>query len=138
MMKQGDIEEMLRDFSSGVYDLTENGECTKCGSCCSNFLPMTKTEIEVIRKYIAENGIKEQRILVPTSNVSFDMNCPFLNTRKDKDKCEIYPVRPKICRDFICCPHKRPKMSLKYALTAKVIDVRKEFFNESYKSGRNT
>lgn len=132
MMKQGDIEDMIRDFSSGVYDLTNNGECTKCGSCCSNILPMTKSEIEVIRKYIREHGIKQCRTLIPTVTPLSDMTCPFLDTKKDMDKCKIYQVRPKVCRDFICCPHKRPNVPLKYALTAKVVDVRKEFFNENY------
>ena len=31
-----------------------------------------------------------------------DLTCPFLNDNKKTEKCAIYPVRPAICRYFIC------------------------------------
>ena len=31
---------------------------------------------------------------------SVDMNCPFRN--ETTKRCEVYPVRPLICRAFIC------------------------------------
>ena len=39
-------------FLDGIIDLTCNGECTQCGQCCSNLLPMTDEEIATIHKYI--------------------------------------------------------------------------------------
>lgn len=128
-MKNGSIEEMIREFSDGTYDLTCNGECTQCGNCCSNILPMTKNEIDAIRRYIAKKHIKEQKHSYPFSQESIDMTCPFLDNSKPKEKCAIYAVRPRICRDFICCPSRRkPMEDLGYKLQCKIIDVRKEFF----------
>lgn len=123
------MKQMLREFSNGTYDLTCNGECTQCGECCSNLLPMTESEIKAIHKYIKTNGIKEHKRLLPLATQIIDMTCPFLNSNKDKEKCEIYSVRPRICRDFICCPSKRPPIDdWGYKLKCKVVDVRKEFF----------
>ena len=51
-MKTGYIEQMLKEFSDGTYDLTDNGKCTQCGACCSNALPMTEDEISVIRRFV--------------------------------------------------------------------------------------
>ena len=128
-MKNGSLEEMIREFSDGTYDLTCNGECTQCGNCCSNALPMTKNEIDAIHRYIAKKHIKEQKLAYPFSQESIDMTCPYLDNSKPKEKCAIYAVRPRICRDFICCPSKRPPIDdLSYKLKCKTVDVRKEFF----------
>lgn len=51
-MKSASLEQIMSDMSKGVYDLTCNGECTQCGNCCSNLLPMTEDEIATIRRYI--------------------------------------------------------------------------------------
>nr|DAX12650.1 MAG TPA: Putative zinc- or iron-chelating domain [Bacteriophage sp.] len=128
-MKSASLEQMLADMNSGVYDLTCNGECTQCGNCCSNLLPMTEYEIATIHKYIKEYHIKEHRHNYPTATPTMDMTCPFLNDDKPKEKCEIYSVRPRICREFICCPSKRPPINdLSYKLKCRVVDVRKEFY----------
>ena len=128
-MKTADIEEMLEEFSNGTYDLTNNGKCTGCGSCCSNVLPMTENEISTIRKYIKKHNIKEHRHNLPTVEPTIDMTCPFLDDSKKCDKCDIYAVRPRICRDFICCPSKRPKINdLAYKLKCRIVNVRSEFF----------
>ena len=29
-----------------MTNFTKNGKCSKCGSCCSNFLPLTQSEIK--------------------------------------------------------------------------------------------
>lgn len=67
MTKTGNIEQMLKEFSDGTYDLTDNGKCTQCGACCSNLLPMTDSEIETIHKYIKKQNIKEHRHILPLS-----------------------------------------------------------------------
>lgn len=41
-MKSASLEQMMADMNNGTYDLTCNGECTQCGNCCSNLLPMTE------------------------------------------------------------------------------------------------
>ena len=129
MTKAKQFEEYLQDMNNGTYDFTNNGKCTGCGACCSNLLPMTDVEISTIRKYIKSHGIKEFKHLIPLANPSVDMTCPFMDDTKKCDKCMIYEVRPKICRDFICDPKQRPMdMDLRYIMSAKPVNVRKEFF----------
>lgn len=131
-MKSASLEQIMSDMNSGVYDLTCNGECTQCGNCCSNILPMTEDEITTIHKYIKKYHIKEHRHNYPTATPTMDMTCPFLNDDKSKEKCEIYSVRPRICREFICCPSKRPPINdLSYKLKCRVVDVRKEFYENN-------
>ena len=129
-MKNASFQQMLKDYSDGTYDFTDNGECTQCGECCTNILPMTQAEINNIHKYIKKHSVREQRHTVLFANPTIDMTCPFLNTGKPKEKCEIYPVRPQICKSFICCLEKRSFPDGSFKAGCKVIDVRKEFFGE--------
>ena len=124
----GNLEEMMNEFKSGVYDLTENGKCTQCGECCSNCLPMTKKEISIIKDYIKVHKVAEQLHTVGLNEPAFDMTCPFLDITKDKEKCTIYKVRPKICRDFSCCKDKRKHLNKTFVNNAILIDVRETFF----------
>ena len=130
-MKTGNIEQMLKEFSDGTYDFTDNGKCTQCGNCCSNLLPMTAEEIGIIHKYIKKHNIKEHRHILPLAEPTLDLTCPFLNDNKPNEKCDIYEVRPRVCRDFICCPSKRPPIDdLKYKLKCRVVNVRSEFYGK--------
>lgn len=130
-MPVGSLKQMLEEFSNGTYDFTDKGKCTQCGACCSDLLFMTDKEIETIRKYIKANNIKEHRHILPLAEPTIDLTCPFLNDGKKTEKCEIYEVRPRVCRDFICCPSKRPPVDVKYQLKARVVSVRDTFFTES-------
>ena len=126
----GTIQNIMNDAKHGPYDLTENGHCTGCGSCCSNFLPMTGEEVARIRKYVADKHIREcsHAVNVLSELPGLDATCPFLDScRKDK-KCMIYSVRLLICRIFLCC---RKSVGIKAYMKMKVIDVRKEFFGGS-------
>lgn len=130
-MQVGTFEEMIEEFNDGTYDLTDNGTCTQCGNCCSNLLPMTDEEIETIRKYIKRYHIKEHRHNLPLANPSLDLTCPFLNDSKKTEKCEIYEVRPHICREFICCPSKRPPIDMEWGTKARVVNVRSTFYGKA-------
>lgn len=123
------FEEFIEDFRNGTYDLTDKGKCTGCGACCSNLLPMTDKEIEVIRKYIKRYRIKEQKRFAPLAMPVLDMTCPFLDDRKKTEKCLIYEVRPEVCRQFICDPKQRQIPDLEYAKSTRIVNVRSEFFN---------
>lgn len=127
-MKISNFEEMQRDMANGTFDLTCNGKCTGCGGCCSNILPITEDEIRTIRNYIKRYNIKEQKRLLPTVNPNLDMTCPFLDNSKKCDKCMIYEVRPRICRDFICDQKQRPPVDLSYASKVRMVLVREEFY----------
>ena len=101
VLRVGTLEDMMSDMKAGVFDMTQNGECTNCGGCCSDYLPVSNEEITQIKKYIKANGIKEQKHFIPTAvPTTFDMTCPFRNNTERV--CVIYAVRPAICRDFKC------------------------------------
>lgn len=129
-MKFGTIDQLIKDMESGIYDFTKNGECSGCGSCCSNILPISSKEIKEIHRYVKKHKIKEQKVLYPVSGESFDLTCPFRS--ESERKCLIYDVRPQICRNFRC-DYPRKKIRLNKNLfhgKYDVVDMRKEFFNE--------
>ena len=112
-----------------VTDMTENGRCSCCGSCCSAILPMTKNEIEIIKRYLRKHPVKEQR---HNGMVGSDMTCPF---RDEKNKvCLIYQVRPWICRDFMCnksaADIRKGKIDAMH-MHCDVVFMRNEFFGNN-------
>ena len=129
-IKIGSVSQMIDDMKNGVYDFTENGECSNCGSCCSNILPITVGEEKRIRAYMKSHSIKEQKRLFPTAMPIFDMTCPFRNNAERK--CEIYEVRPAICRDFRCDKPQKGSWGSKDLLNRskkyRVVEMRKMFF----------
>lgn len=129
MVKTATLEQALFDMRNGVYNLTDNGKCTGCGSCCSNFLPMTEKEIKTIKPYIKQHRIKQQIHCIPLAQPTLDLTCPFLNNGKKTEKCTIYEVRPAICRCFICSePNGAIKHKELWEGERRVVDVREEFF----------
>lgn len=100
MPKVAFIDEMIADMKNGVFDYTKDGECSCCGECCADLLPVSDIEIRRIKKYMAKHGIKEQKHFVPYARPTYDFTCPFRNNLERK--CVIYEVRPAIYRDFRC------------------------------------
>lgn len=125
MMSYEEVSRIVQDMKDGTFNFTKNGKCTGCGKCCSNYLPMTDSEILTIKNYIKKHQIKEKHHI---SLEVLDMSCPFLDNSKSCDKCTIYPVRPRVCRDFICDSAQRKPVNQIYASKCKVIDVRSEFY----------
>lgn len=121
------LESVRKGMEDNIFNYTDNGKCSGCGNCCSNLLPMSQKEVDVIHKYIKKHGIEECKHLLPVEIPVYDMTCPFRdNGRKI---CVIYPVRPEICRQFICDSEKRIKRNRKLlGRTRNIIDVRDEFF----------
>ena len=84
-------------------------KCNQCGKCCANVLMLSKREIDKIKKYIKKNNIS----VINRNNVFLeeDVNiCPFLS---EDNKCNIYEVRPSICRSFNCNPELDKNMDYK-------------------------
>jgi len=93
-------------------DFTDNGKCRDCGNCCGNIIPIADKDVERIRKYIEEHGIRPSKPLFlkgPFSGPTIHNDCPFLLDRDDH-RCAIYSVRPAICRMYTC--HKNYKKEI--------------------------
>ena len=92
------VAEIIEKIVTGEGEITDcsiNGKCSKCGECCTNFLPVTKREIDVIGEYVIKNDIKPQTHILVMQN---RLTCPYY----DGHKCLIYEVRPLICKEFYC------------------------------------
>lgn len=123
------LQAVQRDMEDNIYNFTKDGKCSGCGNCCSNLLPMSQKEVDVIHRYIKKHDIKECKHLLPVATPVFDMTCPFRDN--DKGICAIYEVRPEICRQFICDSEKRAKHNRKLlGQTREIIAVREEFFGK--------
>lgn len=96
-----------------VNDFYKEGKCSRCGECCTPFIPITNKEYKIIKKYIKDNDIQKEN-LIDGENVY--VRCCFYN-RKEK-KCNIYEVRPEVCRRFKCCN------------SMQQINARKKYFND--------
>ena len=101
-MKIGGFENLMQDYQKGSCDYTKNGQCTGCGECCGNFLPLSAKEIRRIKALVKRKGIREQKQFIPTSMPLYDFTCPFLDAKRPKNKCTIYADRPAICKAFKC------------------------------------
>lgn len=126
----GTLAELKRDMESGVYDFTINGECSSCGKCCSDFLPISHKEIKEIHRYIKKHKIVAQKHIYPVVEpISFDLTCPF-RSEKEK-KCLIYDCRPAICRDFQCDKPRKHIQANKelYHHRYEVVDMRETFYH---------
>lgn len=76
-----------------------NGECSRCGECCGAVpMPFTKKEAKRMANYIIEHNIIPEPLEQDGDNIY--LRCCFYN--KTTKSCNIYPVRPEMCRVFRC------------------------------------
>ena len=95
----------IKQAIADMFDVTDkfvDDKCSKCGECCGRVLPITDKEIKNIKKYIKGKKLK----IYPASQKTclseiVNFNCPFLDPDAE-NKCQIYPVRPKICKVYTC------------------------------------
>lgn len=123
-MVKTSLSQFLNDLSHGVYNFTQNGKCSECGNCCTALLPVTKEEVKTIKRYIKRKGVKPIK-----NDIDIDLTCPF---RNEKERiCNIYEVRPYICRSFICSKMQndidREKEKLNFDKRFSVINMREYF-----------
>ena len=88
-----------------ITDNFVNDKCSNCGGCCSRLLPMTKSEVKTIKRFIKGKSLK----IMPERQKScfgtqINFWCPFLDLSAEH-KCQIYPVRPAICKLYSCRDH---------------------------------
>ena len=135
MLVKTNLKEIIEYIVKDDIKITDNsccGNCSKCGECCTNFLPVTQKEIEIMQDYVIANKIRPQKQMLVMQN---RLTCPYY----DGKKCLIYEVRPLICKEFYC--YKKPTAELANKLekdtyitvdmwaVAKEID--KELLNET-------
>ena len=109
-------------------DHTINGCCSGCGDCCANVLPISKEEVGRIKQYIKKNNIVPVNRNNVLSEEYIDI-CPFLS--KD-NRCNIYELRPEVCKSFMCCNILDSKKELVNHKTKEVTNLLKTFFPNSY------
>lgn len=108
-----------------VMNNTIKGKCSGCGNCCSNILLLTNDEIKKIKEHVKIHNIKPINRNTILSTEYKDV-CPFLGR---DNKCAIYPIRPKICRTFICDDSVRDDIDYVNIVVTNMI---KTFFPEEY------
>lgn len=97
------LEMLVNPQKTKITNLSICGECSKCGECCGNFLPICQEDLDRLQEYVIENNIKpEMQMLVMQQKLS----CPYFNGKK----CLIYEARPMICREFYC--YKNPSLKM--------------------------
>lgn len=125
------MRDVIKETSREVEDFTENGKCSGCGACCANYLPISEKEIKEIKRYVKRHHIKEQTHRFPVMDGKMlDLSCPFRDD--EKQTCLIYPVRPGICRSFICSNSKgkNKKEKVSFHRKNRVVEMRKEFYGK--------
>ena len=118
MLVKTTIEEILKTVLSGTAKITDNsicGRCSKCGECCTNLLPVSQKEVDIIQRYVIANRIRPQTQILVMQN---RLTCPYY----DGKKCLIYEVRPLICKEFYCYKKPSAEMGKKF-LKDKYITV---------------
>lgn len=80
----------------------KNNQCSRCGNCCTPFLPMTKSEVKTVKEYLKKNPQIRERALNQPFFKGNDVyiRCCFYDS--EKKECMIYPVRPLICQLYKC------------------------------------
>ena len=108
-----------------VIDFTMDGKCSNCGACCSGVLPLSRAEVERIKRYLTQHPVKEQW---HNGRTGIDMTCPFRDERNRV--CLIYPVRPDICASFVCnyTPEDLHRAKMDFHKSREVVFMRDAFF----------
>lgn len=100
------IEGFLDQYSDGEITDYNNPTCKGCNECCSIIVMITKEEFMRLRKFLRHDNLGKQifkrginLITRYRDQGTLYLMCPFCNSKK---RCEIYSMRPKMCRDFHC------------------------------------
>lgn len=106
-MKDGPLNELFHTAHDEVF---EQVDCTTCANCCKTVGPLfTDRDIERIARHL---GMRPGHFVETYLRMDEDddyvlqhVPCAFLG---DDDRCTIYDVRPKACREYPHTDH--PKM----------------------------
>ena len=113
-----------------IQNFTINGDCSNCGQCCGDVLPLSPEDLQRLRKYVKQHNIKPINKKFPLADTPIDLSCPF---RDDVlQVCTVYPARPWICRAFRCDQDKTEIQRRKAAIghTAVSLSLRYALFGD--------
>ena len=82
MLVKTTVEEILKTIVEGTGRITDNsllGRCSKCGECCTNFLPISQREVDIIQKYVINNKIRPQTHMLVMQN---RLTCPYYDGKR--------------------------------------------------------
>lgn len=93
------IKELEKDSESNNCI---NGNCSRCGNCCTPFLPMNKSEVNKVKEYLKQHPEIEERALnnKPVKGKDVYIRCCFYDA--EEKSCMVYPARPGICKLYKC------------------------------------
>ena len=94
---------------------SNKGQCSKCGQCCTDFIPLTQEEIVRIKAYMNIHHV--ERNYCTDEHGNYLLLCPFLS----EQGCQIYPVRPKVCQGFCCWKNTEDILRNKISCISKAI-----------------
>lgn len=107
-LKKANPRELDQYFSEENEEVFSNFDCLSCANCCKTTGPLfTQADISRISKYV---GMKEGSFVESYLQIDEDedyvlkkLPCAFLG---EDNRCSIYDVRPKACREY---PHTHQK-----------------------------
>lgn len=120
------LDKLIHPIHEEVFECTN---CLNCANCCTTTGPLfTDRDISVIAKHLKmkPSRFTEEYLRVDEDNdyVLKSVPCAFLG---DGNRCSIYNVRPKACKDF---PHTdRKKQYQLLTLTKRNVEVCPAVFN---------
>ena len=120
------LDRLIHPIHAEVFECTN---CLKCANCCTTTGPLfTDRDISVIAKYlrIKPSKFTEEYLQVDEDKdyVLRSVPCAFLG---DDNRCSIYDVRPKACKEF---PHTdRKKQYQLLDLTKRNMEICPAVFN---------
>ena len=120
------LDRLIHPIHSEVFECTN---CLKCANCCTTTGPLfTDRDISIIAKYlrIKPSKFTEEYLRVDEDKdyVLRSVPCAFLG---DDNRCSIYDVRPKACKEF---PHTdRKKQYQLLDLTKRNMEICPAVFN---------
>jgi Fe-S-cluster containining protein len=79
-------------------------KCKRCGECCKKYtIKLYKKDVERIGKKYPTECFTQRFEIGPFNDTilrKINGKCMFLTGKKGHYKCEIYNIRPKICKEY--------------------------------------
>ena len=123
---------VIKNKMENIYNQIPEFDCKHCHKCCGPII-WFKTEDILIKDYMKKHNIENVKWTTDEFQKN-EMKCPFLKN----DRCEIYQVRPIVCRlqgnipDLPCIFNKNGYLSEESIKKIKkdISDINKEFQGE--------